>query len=68
MKTLRDTNNNNSNITNNTTQQHFITPNGSLQHNSPIVNSDNGSLLTQNRHQQQTIWRSTNGKSLLDDT
>jgi hypothetical protein len=65
MKTLRDTNNNNSNITNTTTQQHFspsniirqnlMTSNGSLHHNSTIGDSES----TQNRYQQVTSSKLT---------
>jgi hypothetical protein len=73
MKTLRDTNNNNSNTTqqhfssnssSTTTRHHFITSNGSVHPNSTISDSDASSypsLLTQNRLQQQTIWRTNNG-------
>jgi hypothetical protein len=74
MKTLRDTNNNNSNttqqhfssaISSTTTRQNSITSNGSLLHNSNMVDSDTNvypSLSTQNRlQQQQTIWRNNNG-------
>ena len=65
MKTLRDTNNNNSNITNTTTQQHFspsninrqnlMTSNGSVHHNLTIGDSES----TQNRYQQVTSSKLT---------
>jgi hypothetical protein len=69
MKTLRDTNNNNSNknqqnFSSNTTRQNFITSNGLVHHNSTIIDSNGTSypsLLTQNRLQQQTISRTNNG-------
>jgi len=69
MKTLRDTNNNNSNknqqnFSSNTTRQNFITSNGLVHHNSTIIDSDvtsYPSLLNQNRLQQQTISRTNNG-------
>jgi hypothetical protein len=73
MKTLRDTNNNNSNknqqnfssnISSNTPRQNFITSNGLVHHNSTIIDSDvtsYPSLLNQNRLQQQTISRTNNG-------
>lgn len=73
MKTLRDTKNNNSNITqqhfsssilSTNTRQNVMPSNGLLHHNSTIVDSDAGtysSLLTQNRFQQQTINRLNHG-------
>jgi hypothetical protein len=74
MKTLRDTNNNNSNPTQQhfssntsttTTRHNFITSNESVHQNSTITDSESTSypsLLNQNhRLQSQTIWRANNG-------